>query len=105
MYDEYGLPKDDGFDYKQFIATDDIRPGDMYIPAPPEMLEAMLTMKGRRRDVDKEFKDMTEEGNYTFGTYCLQQKRQYTTVWKMMMDSTMNLKMISYSLQMKANLL
>lgn len=24
MYDEYGLPKDDGFNYKQFIVTDDI---------------------------------------------------------------------------------
>jgi hypothetical protein len=35
----------------------------MYIPAPPEMIEAMLTNKGRRVDVDKEVKDMTEEGN------------------------------------------
>jgi hypothetical protein len=62
MYDEYGLPKDDGFDYKQFIREDDIGPADMYIPAPPEMIEAMLTNKGRRVDVDKEVKDMTEEG-------------------------------------------
>lgn len=34
----------------------------MYIPAPPEMLEAMMSMKGKRKDVDKEYKNMTEEG-------------------------------------------
>lgn len=65
MYDEYGLPKNDGFDYQQYIVTDDIRPSDMYIPAPPEMVEAMMTNYGYRKDVDKEVKQMTEEGkNY-----------------------------------------
>lgn len=39
QYDEYGLPKDDGFDYKQFIVTDDLKPSDLYIEAPPEMVE------------------------------------------------------------------
>ena len=28
MYDEYGLPKNDGFDYQQFISTDEAQPGD-----------------------------------------------------------------------------
>lgn len=69
MYDEYGLPKDDGFDYKQFIVTEeDYTPADMYIPAPPEMIEAMLSNKGYRKDVDKEVKDMTEEGKHIHRT-------------------------------------
>ena len=54
QYDEYGLPKDDGFNYQQFIVTDDLRPTDMYIPAPPEMVERMMTKTGYHRDVDKE---------------------------------------------------
>jgi hypothetical protein len=37
VYDEYGLPKDDGFDYNKFISTDE-GPADMYIQAPPEMV-------------------------------------------------------------------
>ncbi len=64
MYDEYGLPKNDGFDYNQFIVTDEMRPSDMFIPAPPEMLERMMVRTGYNKDVDKEFKDMTEEGNF-----------------------------------------
>ena len=34
----------------------------MVIEAPPEMIQAMLEHKGHRKDVDKELKDMTEEG-------------------------------------------
>lgn len=62
QYDEYGLPKNDGFDYQQFIVTDDIRPTDLFIPAPPEMVERMMVRTGYNRDVDKEFNEMTEEG-------------------------------------------
>ena len=65
QYDEYGLPKDDGFNYKQFIVTDDLRPSDLYIEAPPEMVEQMYIRTGYNRDVDKEFSKMTEEGNYS----------------------------------------
>lgn len=64
QYDEYGLPKNDGFDYQQFIVTDDLRPTDLYIPAPPEMVERMHVKTGYHRDVDKDIKDMTEEGKY-----------------------------------------
>ncbi len=63
-YDEYGLPKDDGFDYNQFIATDDLRPSDLFIPAPPEMVERMMIRTGHNKDYDKEFNQMNEEGNY-----------------------------------------
>ena len=42
MFDQYGLPKNDGFDYHKYIVTDEID-ADMYIPAPPEMIEAMLS--------------------------------------------------------------
>ena len=42
--------------------TDEIQPTDMYIPAPPEMVEAMLSQKGHRKDVDKEVTQMNEEG-------------------------------------------
>ena len=62
QYDEYGLPKNDGFDYSKYISTDEAQPGDMVIEAPPEMIQAMLEHKGHRKDVDKELKDMTEEG-------------------------------------------
>ena len=39
----------------------------MFIPAPPEMIEAMLSQKGHRKDVDKEVEKMNEEGI----NYCL----------------------------------
>lgn len=38
-YDEYGLPKNDGFDYKKYIVEDDRDDADMVIPAPPEMIQ------------------------------------------------------------------
>ena len=38
----------------------------MYIPAPPEMIERMLTKTGYHRDVDKEISQMTEEGKYIY---------------------------------------
>ena len=62
QYDEYGLPKDDGFDYKQFIVTDEMRPTDLYIEAPPEMLEKMMIKAGINKDIDKDVKHMNEEG-------------------------------------------
>jgi hypothetical protein len=34
----------------------------MFIPAPPEMIEAMLHQSGHRKDVDKEINQMTDEG-------------------------------------------
>lgn len=58
------MPKDDGFDYKQFIVTDDMKPSDMYIEAPPEMVEQMYIRTGYNRDVDKDFSAMTEEGEF-----------------------------------------
>lgn len=64
QYDEYGLPKHDGFNYSQFIVTDEMQATDMYIPAPPEMLERMLYRTGINKDYDKEVHQMTEEGNY-----------------------------------------
>ncbi|CDW89648.1 UNKNOWN [Stylonychia lemnae] len=66
MYDEYGLPKNDGFNYQQFIVTDDLRPSDMYIEAPPEMVEQMYKKTGYHRDVDKEVNQMTEEEKAVF---------------------------------------
>ena len=61
-YDQYGLPKNDGFDYHQYISTDE-RPADMVIAAPPEMiLQMMKRGVGRRTDVDKELFQMNEEG-------------------------------------------
>jgi len=62
-YDEFGLPKNDGEDYRKYISTDDKEP-DMFIPAPPEMLERMLKPKGERLDIDKEVVDMNYEGKY-----------------------------------------
>jgi hypothetical protein len=44
--------------------TDDSKPTDLYIPAPPEMVERMMIRTGYNKDVDKEFNQMTEEGNY-----------------------------------------
>jgi hypothetical protein len=66
MYDQYGLPKDDGFDYSKYIVTDDIQPTDTFIPAPPEMIEAMLRKSGTRKDIDKEYTQMNEEGIYFY---------------------------------------
>jgi len=36
----------------------------MYIPAPPEMVERMFVKTGYNKDVDKDFKQMTEEGKF-----------------------------------------
>lgn len=66
QYDEYGLPKDDGFDYNKFIVTDEMKPTDLFIPAPPEMVERMMFRAGYNKDHDKEFKDMTEEEKAVF---------------------------------------
>ena len=74
QYDEYGLPKDDGFNYKQFIVTDDMKPSDMYIEAPPEMVEQMYIRTGYNRDVDKEFNTMTEEGKLSLNLSTLCRK-------------------------------
>lgn len=101
MYDEYGLPKNDGFDYQQFIRTDEMQPSDMYIPAPPEMIERMMVRTGYHKDVDKEFKDMTEEGTYLFFIHL--QKRQYSSAWKTQLASMKNWKMISSFRLTRAN--
>lgn len=74
QYDEYGLPKDDGFNYKQFIVTDDMKPSDMYIEAPPEMVEQMYIRTGYNRDVDKDFNTMTEEGKHSLNLSTLCRK-------------------------------
>ena len=62
QYDEYGLPKDDGFDYKKFIATDEMRPTDLFIPAPAEMIERMAIRTGVNKDYDKDVSQMNQEG-------------------------------------------
>lgn len=66
QYDEYGLRKDDGFNYHQFIVTDEMRPTDMYIEAPPEMVERMMIRTGYNKDVDKEISQMNEEGKQIY---------------------------------------
>ena len=43
--------------------TDEMRPTDMYIPAPPEMVERMMFRTGINKDYDKEVSQMNEEGN------------------------------------------
>ena len=57
-----------GFDYQKHIVTDDLKPGDLYIEAPPEMV-ARMTAKpapGIRRDVDKDPALMTAEERAVF---------------------------------------
>ena len=63
-YDELGLPKNDGFDYKQFITTDD-NELDTVIQAPPDAMAAAMRPKGFRNDQDKEVNDMNEEGKFS----------------------------------------
>ena len=61
QYDELGLPKDDGFDYSQYITTDS-KPLDTVIDASPEQMEFALHPKGEHFDIDKKEVDMNEEG-------------------------------------------
>lgn len=49
-----------------------MKPTDLFIPAPPEMVERMMFRAGYNKDVDKEFKDMTEEGNSIFFNLCIE---------------------------------
>lgn len=58
-YDQYGLPKNDGFDYSKFISTDDARPDDAVFDVAPEELAANLA--GHHLDVDKDPSKMTAE--------------------------------------------
>ena len=60
-YDELGLPKNDGFNYRDFITTD-TKELDTVIAAPPDAMEAALRPKGVRHDQDKPVADMNEEG-------------------------------------------
>lgn len=60
-YDELGLPKNDGFNYKELITTDEKELDDV-IHAPPEAMEAVLRPKGLRVDQDKPTNEMNEEG-------------------------------------------
>lgn len=59
QYDEYGVPlqpdPETGFDYQKHIVTDEMKPGDMFIEAPAEMVERMMAKPwGIRRDIDKD---------------------------------------------------
>jgi len=58
-YDEYGMSKKEGLG--KFISTDNSIP-DLFIEAPPEMLERAMRPKGVFRDYDKDAKDMNQEG-------------------------------------------
>lgn len=71
-YDEYGVPlapdAETGFDYQKHIVTDELKAGDLYIEAPPEMVARMTARPapGIRRDVDKDPAKMTEEEKAVF---------------------------------------
>jgi len=59
-YDEFGFEK--GSELAKLINNDDTIP-DVFIEAPAQMLElALAKPKGHFKNVDKERKDMTEEG-------------------------------------------
>ena len=72
QYDEFGVPmepdQETGFDYQRHIVTDDSRPGDMFIEAPPEMVAKMHARPaaGIRRDIDKDPSKMTKEEREVF---------------------------------------
>jgi hypothetical protein len=59
-YDQFGLPKNDGFDYSKFISTDEARPDDAVLDVAPEILAEQLA--GHHMDIDKDPKKMTEDG-------------------------------------------
>ena len=66
-YDEYGLPIDDGNDYQQFICKDHtVDPNDIMIDAPKEMMNKMLFPTGIRKDYEKKYEEMNEEGKFSF---------------------------------------
>jgi hypothetical protein len=50
-YDEYGMNKKEGLG--KFITTDNSIP-DLFIEAPPEMMERAMRPKGVFRDYDKD---------------------------------------------------
>ena len=60
-YDELGLPKNDGFNYREMITTDE-NELDTVIEAPPDAMETILRPKGFRNDQDKAIDEMNEEG-------------------------------------------
>ena len=72
QYDEYGVPlepdSETGFDYQKHIVTDDIKPSDMYIEDPPEMIgkRHAVPEPGIRRDIDKDPSKMTPEEREVF---------------------------------------
>jgi hypothetical protein len=78
QYDEYGVPlqpdQETGFDYQKHIVTDDLKAGDMYIEAPPEMIARMYAAPapGIRRDIDKDPSKMTAEERDVF--QCLEEE-------------------------------
>ena len=59
-YDEFGLPMDEGVDYKKYIKTDDL-PGATILKPSDEQMLRILNPTGVREDTDVEVKDMTEE--------------------------------------------
>ena len=62
-YDELGLPKNDGFNYREFITTDE-NELDTVIQAPPEVMEQAMRPKGFRNDQDKAIDEMNDEGKF-----------------------------------------
>ena len=63
-YDELGLPKDDGFDYHQYITTDNN--ADTIIDASPDLMEAAARPTGERFDIDKDVDQMNDEEKAAF---------------------------------------
>ena len=64
-FDELGLPKDDGFDYYQYVTTD-TNALDTFIEASPDQMEAAMHPKGERFDRDKEDNEMNDEEKAAF---------------------------------------
>lgn len=58
-FDEYGMSKAEGLG--KFISTDNGIP-DVFIEAPPEMLEKAMRPRGVFRDYDKAVEELTNEG-------------------------------------------
>ena len=64
QFDEHGLRVDDPENLKQFLTTDE-KDLDIVVLAPPEVLaKSMAGPKGERLHMDKEVKDMNEDGKY-----------------------------------------
>ena len=64
-FDEFGMSKAEGLG--KFISTDNGIP-DIFIEAPPEMLEKAMRPRGVFRDYDKPVEELTNEGKFLFAS-------------------------------------